>query len=389
MKSFISRKVFDAIRPNPELVETHQRCFGITGEQLRVEGIVQASLSFSSSALSLYTGEFFISDHLFQPLQCILGWDFLTSNQLQLLYKGQGAYFLVGKHGETPLAPKASDTSPISTAERPLHCDTSATVTSCLLVQSSSMGPVNVSLSTGLCIPSRTEVIVTCQLPKSYKDQLGMITPLAPMQDELPLSASIFAAYSVSQAEGRHIPVRLMNCSNIDIELQPGQKVSEFCPLVESPVASDNLECSSFANMNMTCSTSSVIDIQSDLENAISPSLSPLERRTLLKTLMEYSDVFAPSLGHTTVITHKIDTGDAAPIRQYPRRLPYAYREETDKQVAEMLQQGVIKPSTSPWASPVVLVKKRMVLSDFALTIVSSTPLQKKMPTLCLGSMIF
>ena len=161
MKSFISRKVFDAIRPNPELVETHQSCFGITGEQLCVEGIVEASLSFSSSALSLYTGEFLISDHLFQPLQCILGWDFLTSNQLQLLYKGQGAYFLVEKHGETPLAPKASDTSPISTVGRPLHCDSSATVTSSLLVQSSSRGHVNVSQSTGLCIPSRTEVVVT------------------------------------------------------------------------------------------------------------------------------------------------------------------------------------------------------------------------------------
>ena len=57
-----------------------------------------------------------------------------------------------------------------------------------------------------------------------------MKTPTEPMQDELPLSASIFAAYSVSEAEGKHIPVRLMNCSNIDIELQPGQKFSELLP---------------------------------------------------------------------------------------------------------------------------------------------------------------
>ena len=156
MKSFIFREAFDTIRPNPELVEAHQRCFGITGEQLRVEGIVHACLSFSSSALSLYTGEFLISGHLFQPLQCILGWDFFTSNRLQLLYRGQGAYVLVGKHGETPLALKASDTSPISKAGRALHCEANATVTSCLLLQSSSRGPVNVLLSTGLCIPSRT-----------------------------------------------------------------------------------------------------------------------------------------------------------------------------------------------------------------------------------------
>ena len=105
------------------------------------------------------------------------------------------------------LPPKASDTSPISKAGRPLHCEANQTVTSCLLLQSSSRGPVNVSLSTGLCIPSRIEVLGTCQLPKSYRDQLGMITPIAPIQDELTLSASIFAAYSVSQTEGRHIPV--------------------------------------------------------------------------------------------------------------------------------------------------------------------------------------
>ena len=92
--------------------------------------------------------------------------------------------------------------------------------------------------------------------------------------------------------------------------------------------------------MNMKCSTSSVIDSQSDLENALSPSLSPLERHSLLKTLMQYSDVFDPSLGHTTVITHNIDTGDAAPIRQYSRRLPYAYREETDKKSLRCCNRG-------------------------------------------------
>ena len=356
MKSFISREVFDGMRPKQELEATHQRCFGITGEQLQVEGTVQATLSFPSSGSFLYAGKFFISGQLFQPLQCVLGWDFLTSNALNLLYKGQGAYVLAGRHGETPLTPKTQDVSPLPSADKSLGCEVRATDTaSCLLAQSSSRGPVNVTLSTSLCIPSRTEVLVNCQLPKSYKDQLGMVTPI---QDDSPLSASIFPAYSVSQAEGRHIPVRLMNCSNIDIELQAGQKVSEFCPLVESPVADDTPECFSPTSMNMACTTS-VSDIQGDLENALSPSLSPPERCTLLETLMQYSDVFDPSLGHTTVITHKIDTGDAAPIRQYPRRLPYAYREETDKQVSEMLQQGVIKPSNSPWASPVVLVKKK------------------------------
>ena len=87
--------------------------------------------------------------------------------------------------------------------------------------------------------------------------------------------------------------------------------------------------------------------------------MSPCERNALLTTLLRYADVFEHSLGHTTVVRHKIDTGDSPPIRQRPRRLPYAYRKETDDQIRDMLDQGVIQPSISPWASPIVLVRKK------------------------------
>ena len=208
---------------------------------------------------------------------------------------------------------------------------------------------------------------------------------VAPIQDDSPLSASIFPAYSVSQAEGRHIPVRLMTCSNVDIELQAGQKLSRFCLLVESLITGDPSDCFSPTSVSMTCSTTSAGDVKADLENALSPSLRLPERCTLLKTLMQYSDVFDPSLGHTTVIAHKIDTGDAAPIRQYPSRLPYAYREETDKQVSQMLQQGVIKPSHSPWAFPVVLVKKKDGTFRFCIDYRKLNAITKKMPIPSLG----
>ena len=39
--------------------------------------------------------------------------------------------------------------------------------------------------------------------------------------------------------------------------------------------------------------------------------------------------------------------------------MPFALREEVEQMVADMLAQGVIVPSASPWASPVVLVRKR------------------------------
>ena len=93
--------------------------------------------------------------------------------------------------------------------------------------------------------------------------------------------------------------------------------------------------------------------------SALSSSLSPCEKIILLTTLLRYADVFEHSLGHTNVVRHNIDTGDSPPIRQRPRRLRYAYRKETDDQIRNMLDQGVIHPSISPWASPIILVQEK------------------------------
>ena len=39
--------------------------------------------------------------------------------------------------------------------------------------------------------------------------------------------------------------------------------------------------------------------------------------------------------------------------------MPYAYRDEADQQIQEMLANGIITPSVSPWSSPIVLVRKK------------------------------
>ncbi|GBN90182.1 Transposon Ty3-I Gag-Pol polyprotein [Araneus ventricosus] len=55
---------------------------------------------------------------------------------------------------------------------------------------------------------------------------------------------------------------------------------------------------------------------------------------------------------------HKINTGDHQPIKKYPRRLPLA-KKEADRLVKEMVDNGIIEESPGPWASPIVLVKKK------------------------------
>ncbi len=64
-------------------------------------------------------------------------------------------------------------------------------------------------------------------------------------------------------------------------------------------------------------------------------------------------------LGICGLISHAIDTGDAAPIKQPPRRNPLAFINEEKNVIEKMRQQDVIKENTSPWASPIVLVLKK------------------------------
>jgi len=72
----------------------------------------------------------------------------------------------------------------------------------------------------------------------------------------------------------------------------------------------------------------------------------------------------ADTLSSTNLLEHDIDTADAAPIRQPPRRPPLAPGTAENDLIAEMLAAGVIEPSDSPWASPVCLAKKpRWLLS--------------------------
>ena len=80
-------------------------------------------------------------------------------------------------------------------------------------------------------------------------------------------------------------------------------------------------------------------------------NLADGEADQLNDLLVEYADVFAlysSELGMTDLVTHAIDTGDSVPIKQAARRIPFALRKTVDDMVQNMLEQGVIKPSSSP-----------------------------------------
>lgn len=80
------------------------------------------------------------------------------------------------------------------------------------------------------------------------------------------------------------------------------------------------------------------------------PSNEPSQLQLLLQ---KYASIFR-SLNHSIPLQHNSKTVNIAPYKY-----PHYQKEEIEKLVKEMLSKAIIKPSKSPFASPVLLVKKK------------------------------
>ena len=86
---------------------------------------------------------------------------------------------------------------------------------------------------------------------------------------------------------------------------------------------------------------------------------SVAEQAQLDSVLEEYVDVLSPVPGRTEAVQLSINTGDHDPVRSHPYRIPPRWKEEVRSQIDQLLELGIIRPSTSPWSSSVVTVSKK------------------------------
>ena len=86
--------------------------------------------------------------------------------------------------------------------------------------------------------------------------------------------------------------------------------------------------------------------------------LSETQKQQLEQLLHQYDSVLDKEPGLTTLVQFDIDTGDASPIYQRPYSTPVALRVSVDKEIDWLVSKGYIVSSSSPWASPMVTVRK-------------------------------
>lgn len=209
-----------------------------------------------------------------------------------------------------------------------------------------------ISVLEDVVIPAETTCLVPLLLDISTSDVL-LVTP-----DRTSLSRKgLMSPHSLCHVQDGFISFHVTNISTEPVLLPCGFVLGTYedCPR-DAVVAT-----LTSAPENAPTSSLSEEDI-SALQETISPSLEDSDRSRLLDLLLSHASLFDLSkspLGVAKSVHHSIDTGTSRPLRQRPYRVSPTERSVIEKEVQDMLSRNIIRPSSSPWASPVVLVTKK------------------------------
>lgn len=201
-------------------------------------------------------------------------------------------------------------------------------------------------------IPPSSETVLPVGVDVSIQPgSIGLIENTEHLMDRYQLRG---AAAIVTTTADRTVPYRVVNPLSTPVTLYKGANIGTFTS-IDQDLQIFSLDVEPPKEQAPNTETA---DVPVDLSDT---DMTEPQKKQLQMLLNEYRDIFAQSskeLGKTDWVQHVINTGDAAPIRQRPYRVPQAQKARIEKCIDEMLEQGVVRPSNSPWASPVVLVKK-------------------------------
>ncbi|XP_045101301.1 uncharacterized protein LOC123498200 [Portunus trituberculatus] len=174
------------------------------------------------------------------------------------------------------------------------------------------------------------------------------------------------------QESGGDAVEREVSIENHQAHTAPSPEASHCCRLGEEQ-EEESLRSGGCEGVQMTMDPEGHSEDTQESSTGVPPHLWELLQRSsaclsreqvdeVKKVLTLYADVFSKGdhdLGWTSLVKHHIHTGDSRPVKLPPQKIAPARWLEVEKAVEELLEQGIIKKSFSPWSAAVVLVKKK------------------------------
>ena len=216
---------------------------------------------------------------------------------------------------------------------------------------------LSVEVAANVRIPSYSELELMADVSSGVQhDQVYVLEGIEMQSNRVMVARAVVTA-------GNCVPVRVLNPTDQDIILYKGTRIAALAE-VEEPDSSVHV-----STVQETEGVSPQVEAAL-WELVKETSLGAEEQDKLFVLLMDYADIFAMNkdqLGRTDVLQHRIYTGDAPPIRQQFRRMCPQKKQELRALLVEMLSKEIIQPTSSPWSSPVVLVRKKDRTSRFCV----------------------
>ena len=140
---------------------------------------------------------------------------------------------------------------------------------------------------------------------------------------------------------------------------QPKVVMEDIGPDMEEDIKPQNLNSDSAKDTSIEDDGSWILNLidLSGLENW--PEKLQHEAKEMLKTNAKVFSKDDMDMGRTNLVKHHIKLTDPVPFKEAYRRIPPQMYDEVKTHLQEMLDLGAIRPSNSPWASAIVLVRKK------------------------------
>lgn len=191
-------------------------------------------------------------------------------------------------------------------------------------------------------LPARSEKMVATVVPAYIKEGTSLMT--VPFN----FTPNLLVANAIDKVKMGQVDCLIANLDQNCVTLKKGTKIANF-ELMEEEENKNNI-----AAIARLGDTNEVIQI--------GDALDEMQAKQVTNLCSKYKDVFsiAGELGETSLVQHDIELEpNAQPVVEALRRRPLIHRQEAEKQVKKMLEDGIIEESSSPWASAYVLVKKK------------------------------